>query len=53
MNPEFGPKIASQKKLISTYSLHAKFDVNVFTNVNTNVAILQYNADIAYTCYKQ
>ena len=39
--------------LISTYSWYAKLDVNVFNNIKTNVAILQYKAGIAYICCKQ
>ena len=39
--------------LISTYRWYAMSDVNVFNNIKTNVAILQYKADIANTCCKQ
>ena len=34
--------------LILTYRWHVKYDVNVFNNIKTNVAILHYKADIAY-----
>ena len=39
--------------LISTYSWYVKFEINVCNNIKTNVAISQYKADIAYTCWKQ
>ena len=39
--------------LILTYRWHVKFDVNVFNNINTNVTILHFKTDIAYTYCKQ
>ena len=39
--------------LILTCRWHVKFDVNVFSNIKTNVAIFNYKTDIAYTCCKQ
>ena len=39
--------------LILKYIWHGMFDVNIFLNIKTNVPILQYNADIAYTHCKQ
>ena len=50
MNPEFLHKLAS---LILTHSWYAKFDVNIFNNIKTNVATLKYKADIPYTYCKQ
>ena len=32
---------------------YVKFDVNVFSNIKTNVANLHYKTDIAYICCKQ
>ena len=32
---------------------YIKFDVNVFSNIKKNVAILHYKTDIVYTCCKQ
>ena len=39
--------------LILTCRCYAKFDVNVFSKIKANVAILHYKTDIAYTCGKQ
>ena len=39
--------------LILTCRWYVKFDVNVFSNIKTNIAILHYKTDIAYTCCKQ
>ena len=39
--------------LILTCRWYVKFDVNIFSNFKTNVAILHYKTDIAYTCCKQ
>ena len=39
--------------LILTCRWYVKFDVNVFSSIKTNVAILHYKTDIAYTCCKQ
>ena len=36
--------------LILTCRWYLKFDINVFSNIKANVAILHYKADIAYTC---
>ena len=36
--------------LILTCRWYVKFDVNVFSKVETNMAILHYKTDIAYTC---
>ena len=35
--------------LILTCRWYVKFDVNVFSNIKTSVAILHYKTDIAYT----
>ena len=45
MNHGFWQKIFD----ISTYRWHVKFDVDVFNNIKTNSAILDYKIDIAYT----
>ena len=39
--------------LILTCRWYVKFDVNVFSNIKTNVAILHNKTDIAHTCCKQ
>ena len=39
--------------LILTFRWYVKFDVNVFSNIKTNDAILHYKTDIAYKCCKQ
>ena len=39
--------------LILTYRWYVKFDVNVFNKNKTNVNILRYKTDIAYTPCKQ
>ena len=39
--------------LILTCRWYVKFDVNVFSNIKTNVAILYHKTEIAYTCFKQ
>ena len=36
--------------LILTCRWYVKFDVNVFSNIKTNVGILHNKTDIAYTC---
>ena len=36
--------------LILPCRCYVKFDVNVFSNIITNVAILHYKTDIVYTC---
>ena len=39
--------------LILTCRWYVKFDVNVSSNIKTNVAILHYTTDFGYTCCKQ
>ena len=39
--------------LILSCRWYVKFDVNVFSDSKTNLAILHYKADIAYTLCKQ
>ena len=39
--------------LILTCRWYVKFEVNIFSNIKTNVEILHYKTDIAYTCCKQ
>ena len=44
-NPEFDTNVHRLQSL--TYIWCVKFDHNIFNNIKTNVAILQYKADIA------
>ena len=45
-------QISIAYNLILTCRWYVKLDVNVFSNIKTNVAILHYKTAIAYTCCK-
>ena len=45
-------QICIARNLILTCKWYVKFDINVVSNIKTNVAILHYKTGIAYTCFK-